>query len=209
MEHVPGNSKNVKYRCWIIGGIIIIVSIVGCMIGLAIKRKVIQTIGISLGKQMIVSVYIIEEEEQYIEFEKLFREQQDDIKEFTEELLGQNLLEKRDYRILFNEESYLTIPCDNEFVYNDGTFKAVNENAALKKILNSFNEKGVITDISAHMSGDTWILYFYVDTEFTPFITGNNGVRNAFVYCEDEEFEKYRNRKVEDNWYLWISPAPE
>lgn len=55
-----------------------------------------------------------------------------------------------------------------------------------------------------------WVLEFLVDPKFTPFITDNNGVANAFCYCEEEEFAAgYYDKEVEDNWYLWISSAPE
>lgn len=203
------------------GVTIVVILIVGCVTGVAAKRKPIQTTGIRLGKQTVSSVFAIEEEKQYIEFEKLFREQQDDLKKLAEELLGQDLLDKKDYLIVFSEwylEMQWSDPSGNELLYGNDTFKAegneeiietLNEDVALKEALNAIIERGVINKISACVTGNIWKIDFTVDTKFTPFITGNNGVLNAFVYCEDEECEKYGNRKIEDNWYLWISPAPE
>lgn len=222
MDHVPSIKKRRKGRRRTVGLIIIMILIVGCIIGLAVKRKPVQTAGDNMGREAVLSVFSLELQKQYIEFEKLFREQQDDIKGLVEELLSQELLEKKDFQIVFDEEWYLSMqwsnPSGNELLYSNGIFKAeeneelieiLNENTVLKEVLNSIIEKGVIINICGSMSGDIWTLDFLVDTKFTPFITGNNGVTNAFVYCEDEEVEKYGYKKIEDNWYLWISPAPE
>lgn len=243
MDHVPSIKKRRGDKWRIIGLIIIIFLFIGCMIGFVIKSKAIQVAVNKLGRQRIALIFIrdrekageemrmgatgepistIELENQYKEFEKLFREQQDDIKGLVEELLSQELLEKKDFQIVFDEEWYLSMqwsnPSGNELLYSNGIFKAeeneelikiLNENTVLKEVLNSIIEKGVIINICVSMSGDIWTLDFLVDTKFTPFITGNNGVTNAFVYCESGEYEKYGYKKIEDNWYLWISPAPE
>lgn len=224
MDRVPSIKKRREGRRRTVGLIIIMILIVGCLIGLAVKRKPVQTAGDKMGRQAVLSVFSVELEKQYLEFEKLFREQQDDIKELAKELLSINALENKEYLILFDEESYLDRQMGNplgnhiEFLYSDGTFRTkgneelteiLNKNINLKEALNSIIEKGVVIRISLHISGNKLRVYFLVDTKFTPFITGNNGVTNAFVYCEDEEYEKYGNKKIEDNWYLWISPAPE
>lgn len=223
MGHVPNANKKIKSGR-IMGVTIVVILIVGCVTGVAAKRKPIQTTGIRLGKQTVSSVFAIEEEKQYIEFEKLFREQQDDIKKLAGELLGQDILDQKTYVLVFDEKWYLSMHSGSslkdsfKFLYSNDTFKAegneeiietLNEDVALKEALNAIIERGVINKISACVTGNIWKIDFTVDTKFTPFITGNNGVLNAFVYCEDEECEKYGNRKIEDNWYLWISPAPE
>lgn len=209
MGLVPAN-KNRKQRWIIMGVIIVIVFIIGCLTCLAIKRKLAQNAGV---------VDSMEREKQFKEFEKLFREQQDDLERLAEELL--NSLEKKDYLILFDEESYSGNYGKGfiKLLYLDDTFQAegnedlvaiLNENTALKKVLNSIIENGVISDIGARTSGDMWVLELPIDPKFTPFITGNNGVANAFHYCEEKGFEDgYYDKKVDGNWYLWISPAPE
>ena len=202
------------------GAIIIIILIASSIIGLIVKRKPVRTAGDKMGRQAVLSVFSVEEEKQYIEFEKLFREQQDDVKRVAEGLLNHNELVEKEYFIRFNEEWYLKnrskhllgILYDGDVFESDGNeeiIEILNENTDLKEVLNSIIDKGVIIQIVRYRTGDMWMLEFSIDTEFTPFITGNNGVLNAFVYCEDEECEKYGNRKIEDNWYLWISPAPE
>ena len=224
MGHVPVN-KNTKQKWIIMGVIIVIILIVGCVTGLAIKRKPIQNAEDSMSaednmsKQTVLSVEIsIEREKEFIEFEKLFREQQDDLKKLAEELV--NSLEKKSYVILFDEEWYsgnygeflVFLYIDNAFKSeeNEDIVEILNKNSALKETLNSIIENGVIIYIDAAMWGDMWVLEFLVDSKFTPFITGNNGVENAFHYCEDEGLDKYGyQKKVEDNWYLWISPPPE
>ena len=310
MGHEP-IKKNTKQKWVIIGVIFVIVLTVGCVTGLAIKRKPVQNAEDSMSaeenmsveekmsaeedisaeenisaedsmsaednmsKQTVLSVEIsVEREKEFIEFEKLFRDQEDDLKKLAEELVNQNLLENQNYIIFFDEQSY-----DKDFLklfYIDGTFKSgvkeelveelksidfftdytdeeidkilssmdkilssmdkilssndkllsfndafkldineelveiLNENTALKEVLNSIIENGAIISIRAYTSGDMWILEFTVDPKVTPFFTGNYGFANAFQYCEDEGLENiYCHKKVEDNWYLWIKPVPD
>ena len=283
MGHEP-IKKNTKQKWVIIGVIFVIVLTVGCVTGLAIKRKPIQnteenmsveenmsaedsmsaegsmsaessmSAEDNMSKQTVLSVDIsIEREKEFIEFEKLFREQEDDLKKLAEELVNLNLFENQNYIIFFDEQSY-----NKDFLklfYIDDTFKSgvneelidlftdftdeeidkilssmnkilssevpymdvneelveiLNENTALKEVLNSINENGAIISISAYTSGDMWILEFTVDPKVTPFFTGNYGFANAIQYCEDEGLENiYCHKKVEDNWYLWIKPVPD
>lgn len=247
MDHVPSIKKRRKGWWRIEGLIIVMILIAGCIIGLAIKRKPKQTSGdicgmqailslspkekqllaveTAMGKQADLSLFFIMREKQFIEFEKLFREQQDDIKNLAEELISVNILERKEYLILFDKEGYLQRQMGNplgnhiEILYSDDIFISeeneelvgnLNENIALKNALNSIIEKGIIMEIIGYFTGDIWILAFTVDTKFTPFITGNNGAINAFKYCEDKSWDANGyNKKIEDNWYLWISPAPE
>lgn len=220
MGHVPNIKKRRKGRRKTVGLIIIIILIVGCIIGFAVKRKLIQTAGDKMGKQAVLSVFSVELEKQYIEFEKLFREQQDDIKRLAEELLSQDILDQKHYFIVFDEQWYLGSSSKDfmKFLYSNDTFRSegneelvekLNDNSNLKEILNSIIEKGVIIQIVRYKTGDIWILEFNVDTKFTPFITSNNGATNTFKYCENEECERYGYRKIENNWYLWISPGPD
>lgn len=244
MGHVPNTNKNSK-RVWrTMEVIVVIILITGCTADLAIKRKMVQTTESRSGKhaallasylerkridvteEMLLTnevVSVAEKEEQYIEFENLFREHQDDIKKTAEELLSQDILDKEDfYMILFDEKRYWNIqwsdPTGNEFLYGNETFrsekneeavKILNADDTLKETLNSIIEKGVITNIAkAYILDSIWVIDFSVDTKYTPFITGNHGVENSFVYCEDEGCEIYGYRKVEDNWYLRITPEP-
>ena len=220
MERVPMNKTN-KQKWVIMGVIIVIVLIVGCITGLAMKRKPVQNAEENRRKHAVVSVvFSIEREKEFIEFEKLFREQEDDLKKLAEELVNQDLLMKKTYLIFFNETSYsgnygeflVFLYIDDAFQSeeNEDIVEILNENTVLKETLNSIIEKGVIINISAAMWDDMWVLEFVIDSKFTPFITGNNGLENAFHYCEDEGLDKYGyHKKVEDNWYLWISPPPE
>lgn len=187
----------------------------------AIKKKSVQVTENKLGRQVVSAVLFLEREKQFTEFEKLFREQQDDIKKIAEELVNQKYLIQKNYVIVFDENWYSSINLKNflKILYSNNTFnvegddkivEVLNENVVLKDGLNSIIEKGVIIEISACTRNNGWILEFVVDTKFTPFIIGNNGVVNAFNFCEGEGMDQDNyHKKIEDNWYLWISPAPE
>lgn len=159
-----------------------------------------------------------DKEEYYIEFEKLFREKQEDLQKFIEIFWDNNILSDKEYVFRFDERwgagrgDWIDILYSNRTLISEGNdeiTKELNNNAELLEILNTIEEKGVILSISQLYSGETRVVSFYVDTKLTSFITTNNGVVNAFTYCENRDIEKYGYRNVEGNWYLWISPPPE
>lgn len=158
-------------------------------------------------------------DEEYGKFEELFRKYQDHMQIIRDELT--NILGETDYVIMFDEKvisGNLLRECI-KILYNNNTFVSegneeltnmLNENAILIAELNFLKEEGVITSIDQiflekYMS----VVLFYINTEFTPFITTNNGVENSFAYIEYEECKKYGYKNIEGNWYMWISPPPE
>lgn len=166
---------------------------------------------------------IIDEEAQYIEFKELFKEHKDDMQAFIE-LTQESILGEKEYLILFDEDWYssmqsgnqsgewITILYNNSFVSegNEEIAEALNTNNDLIKTLDSMKEKGVIIEIGlTYLDGSIQMVEFTIDPEFTPFITGNNGVVNWFGYCNDEDCERYGYKNIEDNWYMYISPQPE
>lgn len=161
--------------------------------------------------------------EEYEEFEKLFRENQEDLQKFIEIFWDDDKLKGAEFVIGFDEEWYRKRFSRNAkerwpgILFDNGSFvldengeitAALNENDELADALNCISEKGVIDKICQYYSKETRLVMFYVDTQFTPYITTNNGVKNAFVYCENQDYEKY-DRNVGDNWYLRITPPPE
>lgn len=214
--------------------ILLLLFFIGC-IGFSISRQPVRNVGNCGIEQTGFSLlYTIEREREFEEFEKFFREQQDDVKKLAEELMDQKILEGREYEITFNEEGYSGSGMQGEriwFLYSGGAFikdagnavvskeakemiDILNENTALKETLDSIIEKGVIRQIyGIYLEDDIWELIFFVDGKFTPFITENYGygISNDFIYCGDERYDTYDGyyKKIEDNWYLWISPAPD
>ena len=86
----------------------------------------------------------------------------------------------------------------------------LNENANLKEALDSIKEKGVITSIGLYcIYENIQVVYFTVNTDFTPFITTNNGITNYFAWCNNKDCEIYGYRNIEDNWYMLIEAPPE
>ena len=158
-------------------------------------------------------------EKEYVEFEKLFRENEDDQQRFIE-LSQETALWEKEYVMNFSGSSspryqkkgWLTILYDNNmFVIEEDEelAKELNENANLKEALDSIKEKGVIIGINHINLAGTIQIEFEVDPTFTSFIKSNNGVVNTFSWCDNEECEKYGYKNIEGNWYMWISPAPE
>lgn len=223
-------TKKSKQKKTIIGvtiGIIFLVFIVGG-IWLTAGKDTQTSIGDDSDTLMPLSS---EEEKQYIEFEKLFRVYQDDMQGSVDELL--NALGGKEYAIYFDEGQYeshisvthpenshlakqIDILYDNQtFVLeeNEETAKILNENKDLIDALEVIDEGEVITSIvqadSCYVDGHIVSIVFYIDAKATPFVTSNNGVQNAFVYCKNENCEKYGYKNIEGNWYMWISPAPE
>lgn len=140
------------------------------------------------------------------------------MQKFIEIFLDDDILGNKEYVIRFDERwgagrgEWIDILYINHTLISEGNneiTKGLNNNAELLETLNSIEEKGVILLISQFYSGETRVVEFYVDTKFTSFITTNNGVVNAFAFCENRDIEKYGYRNVEGNWYLWISPPPE
>lgn len=165
-------------------------------------------------------------EEQYIEFEKLFRENKDDMQSFID--LSDESILREEYVIVFDESLYSGMRSGHKeewitILYNDNTFvidddkeleEELNKNDDLKEALNSILVNGVIRKIGQHqhyinVNEYIPVVDFSVDTEFTPFITTNNGVTNYFAWCNSEDCEIYGYKNVEDNWYMYITPAPE
>lgn len=161
-------------------------------------------------------------EVQYIEFEKLFRENKDDMQSFID-LSDESILEEA-YVIVFDERVYsgmrsgykkewITILYkDNTFVIDDDKEleKNFNKKDDLIKLLNSIIEKKIFIDISLkYPNKPGQKIVFTVDPEFTPFITTNNGITNNLAYCYDNYWEEYGYRNIEENWYMYITPAPE
>lgn len=161
-------------------------------------------------------------EEQYIEFEKLFRENKDDMQSFID-LSDESILGEA-YVIVFDERVYsgMRSGCKKEWItilYKDNTFvidddkeleKNFNKKDDLINLLNSIIEKKIIIDISLkYPNKPGQKIVFTVDPEFTPFITTNNGITNNFAYCYDNYWEEYGYRNIEENWYMYITPAPE
>ena len=171
-------------------------------------------------KAVEIEGYFKEKEKEYIDFEKLFRENEDDLQKFMD-LSQESILKEKEYFIVFDRETYSKMGSTGEWItlLYTGTFSSkeneevaenLNKNDELKKILDSIKEKGVITSIDLfYIEEYIQIVAFRIDTKFTPFITDNNGLENAFAWCNSEDCKIYGYKNVEENWYMWISPAPE
>lgn len=167
-----------------------------------------------------LEAYWEEVEKEYIEFEKLFRKNEDDMQNFIETSRG-SILEEEAYYMLFDNESYSSVRSDEEWItiLYEGAFsskedredvKALDKNVDLKEALDCLRKKGVISSVSLfYLEKEMPMVIFWVNTEFTPFVTSNNGIINCFVWCENKDCEKYGYRNVEDNWYMHIEEPPE
>lgn len=171
-----------------------------------------------------MEAYFKELESEYIEFEKLFRENKYEMQQFME-VTDESVLREEESLILFNKKSYLdmqsgsrsreciTILFDNDsFTVNGNEIveKNLNENLDLIEVLDFIKEKGVITSIGLYcIYENIQVVYFTVNTDFTPFITTNNGITNYFAWCNNKDCEIYGYRNIEDNWYMLIEAPPE
>lgn len=180
------------------------------------------------GKSRIIKQKMPDEiEEEYIQFEELFRNHEADMKDFIE-LSQESILGEKEYYMLFDEDWYSSVLSGNLLreciliLYDNNTFviegneeikEELNKNVELMKTLDTIKEKEVITSISLYNSYyvdcSFQMIEFTVDPKYTPFITSNNGVSNYFIYCNDDGCEKYGYKNIEGNWYMRISPAPE
>lgn len=159
-------------------------------------------------------------EGEYVEFEKLFHENKDDLQNFIEASHG-TILEEEAYYMLFDRESYSSARSDEEWItiLYEGAFSskedreeitALDKNVDLKEALDHFRDKGVITSIGlSYNEKEMPMVIFWVNTECTPFVTSNNGSTNCFVWGDNKECEKYGYKNVEGNWYMHIVEPPE
>lgn len=222
MSRATQNDKKNKWKrifISVIIGIFVIILCIGCIY--LMRKKNGQNVENMYDIQQTIVPY---EEEQYIEFENLFREHKDDMSLFVE-LSQECILGEINYLILFDENWYSSMQSGNplgEYIiilFSNNTFvlegedeiaEALNKNDDLIGALNSINEKGVITSVDSFYLDETiQMIGFAVDPTFTPFITNNNGVENWFGYCVDKDCEVYGYKNIEDNWYMYISPQPE
>ena len=206
----------------VIIGVVVILLCAGCI--RLIKKTNVQIPENRLIKSM---AYLVLDLYQYTEFEKLFREHEEDMRAFVE-LSWESVLEKKEYWILFDEHEYLNAPSKNwsrswiNILYSDNTFaskkdkkmaEALNKNDNLIEILNSIQGKGVIIDIFAYDydGHGSQMIKFDVDSESTPFIRTavSYGCPSSFAYCESKEGERYGYENIEDNWYMYLAPEHE
>ena len=161
-------------------------------------------------------------EDIYLEFEKIYKESEDEWKGVVEELKREQIYgqSKNSYEFYF-EDNYLvnrdddssTIRCyfdGNKLICNDEEkIKNLNMNDALISTLKIMKQKGVISEVFWYPEGTLEIIDFAIDTEYTAFVKDNNGITNYIAYCEDEECEKYGYYQIDENWYAYIPPRPE
>lgn len=164
--------------------------------------------------------YWEEVSKEYIELEKLFRENEDCLNDFIE-ASRDTILEEKAYYMLFDSQSYSSTQSDEEritILYDvnfsskeeEDEVKALDENDDLREALNSIKEKKVITYIgSNYLNKNAKEIYFSIDTKFTPFVTSNSGSTNYFIWCDNKECEKYGYKNVGGNWYMHIVEPPE
>ncbi len=222
-------------RKWIISGILFIIFMVFvCETSIClIRKRGIQTTeekyfrqeegGRKEERAIEMEAYLKELENEYVEFEKLFRENEDDMQKFVE-VTDESIL-REESLILFDEKPYLGMQSggvskdcitilfhNNSFIVKENEIveKNLNENFDLIEVLNSIKEKGVITSIGLECINEyIQVVYFTVNTEFTSFITTNNGVTNYFAWCDNDECGIYGYRNIEGNWYMLIEAVPE
>lgn len=224
-------------RKWIISGILFIIFMVFvCETSIClIRKRGIQTTeekyfrqeeegGRKEERAIEMEAYLKELENEFVEFEKLFWENQEDMQKFVE-VSQESVLGEIEYVMFLDESNYPAKKSPYKLegwisiLYDDGIFsveeneemsESLNENINLKEALKAIKEKGVVEGISRINSmGTEGKIAFEIDTPYTSFIITNNGITNDIAYCTDNNCEKYGYRNIEDNWYMWIPPAPE
>lgn len=222
-----------KRTRWVVVAIIII--IIAFVMGSVwlVRRNILTSQNQQEGDEYVFDgadeqfVSTLDEEAEYAKIEELFPEQKDVMQDFIDELSNLDMLRDERYYIVFDEERFKGRPAGRgdciHIVFDKGTFKLdlfcnggfpkeeieemeqiLNENTSFIESLNFINDKEVITSISQICKDGIMMVGFEIDTKYT-----NNVRSNSFVYCEDESVEKYGYRKIEDNWYMYITPPPE
>ena len=168
-----------------------------------------------------------ETEANYKKLEKLFIQQEEEFDCIVENIKKENLTDKvENMVILFRNDEEIRWAGENlgreEICFYNGellndtehcskeTYDAIKNNEELYNALKAVANKKMIDDIYwIDERKETKKIQFGINTEFTPFITNNNGVTNYFFYSEESDCEKYGYKWIKDNWYMWISPRPE
>lgn len=165
-------------------------------------------------------------EEVYAEFEKLYKESEDEWNKVIEEIKREGIYEQNTdvYHLYFEKKNIEGRKKDDsrkicyfdegELKGDDGDdIKILNMNETLMNALEKIKQKGIVYKISVYPEGNLkrseQIVEFAIKTEYTPFVKDNNGLMNLIAYCEDEECERFGYHKIDENWYVYIMPRPD
>ena len=220
---IQTKNKKIYMRRLVMAFIFGIIIIVG-IIFIFVRRQKLMNITDGREEASFGWKDIVVKEMNYKEFENVFRPIQDNMQMVVEELNNEDLLRDKDYYIVFDPDliigkhgklvyEIMEILYDNRLFYSDKyeeIAEGLNKNDVLKNALDEMKDQGIIDTISAaHLEEGMYVILFDVNTAYTPFITNNNGITNYFVYCLNEECQKYGYKKIEGNWYMEIPARPE
>lgn len=159
-------------------------------------------------------------EEIYVEFEKIYRESEDDWNKVIEEIKNEEIYEQGVELYVFNFKEIEYPRNDNSikrYYFDEGRLKGDNEriikilnmNETFISALEKINHKGIVYGIAARPERNMLEVEFEIKTEYTPFVKDNNGVMNSIIYCEDKDCERFGYHKIDEDWYVYITPRPE
>ena len=190
---------------------VLIVSLVGC-----------ETLHQWRGRRMAERLY---SEENYQQLAELFETVEDELEEFIMQMREIDMLYTSELRsIVFpptgdNLNRYNNLPFSRIIVYEGEILEEMStehyvdtfmNNSELTNLLKQISEAGVILSIAFGRWRETEDVRveFVINTDFTPFIVGNNNFNNAFFYIESSYEASPSVREIRENWYMWISPGP-
>lgn len=159
-------------------------------------------------------------EEIYVEFEKIYRESEDEWNKVIEEIKNEEIYEQGVELYVFNFKKTQYPKKDNlikRYYFDEGRLKGDDErilkifstNEIFINALEEIDHKGIVYGIVVCPEKNMLTVEFEIKTEYTPFVKDNNGVMNSIVYCEDKDCERFGYHKIDRNWYVYITPRPE
>lgn len=198
--------------------IIAIMLIVSAFIGIyQLKKK--------QREETIHADYVEKQQEMFDQLEELFYLQKDNMQVVVDELLL--IDEFNDAKVLDSEGFYMIIFDEfpegqdynyaSDFIvfnYNDGTFLSkkagkelfdkLNTNTVLKDALDELKNSQMVEGVYVSTINSSVTINFGIPAEVAPFIPSNTGAPHYFIYCKEQDLEKYGYGKTENNWYMKI-----
>ncbi len=218
------NKLNIR-KGWIVMMLILFISLVICFIAISyyMKRRVNEEDYINTNIESDADAL----DEMYNKFKELFSDVEEDLNIIVEGLEKEEVYRQNEYNFVIDLKEYNRgggfLRETDVIVFNGEQLEiqngvrehikeyvdVLNEDMLLLDALAKLQKSSMIYTISSDNSGGFLKVYFPVNTEFTPFITNNNGVTNWYVYHEDKDCIRYGYREIKDNWYMNISEPPE